>query len=86
MANEDPAAMVRLAGDRLGYVHLDDNDGEQDLHLGLYDGVMTADVLERMLVALDEMGYEGNMSLELKANIPDPLDALKRSREIVMAF
>lgn len=86
MANEDPAAMVRLSGDRLGYVHLDDNDGEQDLHLGLYDGVMTADVLQGMLAALDEMGYKGHMSLELKANIPDPLDALKRSREIVMGF
>lgn len=84
MANEDPAEMVRLAGDRLGYVHLDDNDGENDLHLGLYDGVMTDVVLHAMFDALGKMGYEGHVSLELKSNLPDPLDALKRSREIVM--
>jgi hydroxypyruvate isomerase len=86
MANENPAEMVVLAGDRLGYVHLDDNDGENDLHLGLCDGVMTEDVLKAMLQALDELGYASNVSLELKADIPDPLDALKRSREIVRSM
>lgn len=83
MAKEDPAEMVQLAGDRLGYVHLDDNDGEQDLHLGLYDGVMTERVLIGMFDALGEMGYDGHVSLELKADISDPLDALIRSRQIV---
>ena len=84
MAHENPAEMVRLAGDRLGYVHLDDNDGVNDLHLGLYDGVMQADDLKAMFVALDELGYDHNVSLELKPDIPDPLGALKRSREIVV--
>lgn len=83
MANENPAEMIRLAGDRLGYVHLDDNDGMNDLHLGLYDGVMQAEDLEAMFIALDELGYDHNVSLELKPDIPDPLGALKRSREIV---
>jgi sugar phosphate isomerase/epimerase len=86
MANENPADMIRLAGDRLGYVHLDDNDGENDLHLGLYDGVMTEDVLKAMFVALDELGYGSHVSLELKPDIPQPLDALKRSRNIVLSM
>lgn len=86
MADENPAEMIRLAGDWLGYVHLDDNDGVNDLHLGLYDGVMQEDDLKAMFVALDELGYESNVSLELKPDIPNPLDALKRSRESVRSF
>ena len=84
MANEDPADMIALAGDRLGYVHLDDNDGEEDLHLGLCDGVLTREVLQSAFAALVSVNYDGNMSLELKSDIPDPLDALKRSRRIVI--
>ena len=83
MANEDPADMIALAGDRLGYVHLDDNDGEEDLHLGLCDGVLTREVLQSTFAALLSVNYAGNMSLELKSDIPDPLAALKRSRRIV---
>jgi hydroxypyruvate isomerase len=86
MANENPAEMITLAGNRLGYVHLDDNDGVNDLHLGLYDGVMQEDDLKAMFVALDELGYGSNVSLELKPDIPNPLDALKRSREIARLF
>lgn len=84
MANENPADMIALAGDRLAYVHLDDNDGENDLHLGLCDGVLTEDVLQSTFAALQSANYTGNMSLELKPDIPDPLDALKRSRAIVL--
>jgi hypothetical protein len=39
--------------------------------------------LKAMLGALNDLGYESHVSLELKSNIPDPLDALKRSRGIV---
>jgi sugar phosphate isomerase/epimerase len=86
MAKENPAEMIALAGDRLGYVHLDDNDGVNDLHLGLYDGVMVEADLKAMFGALSDLGYESHVSLELKSNIPDPLDALKRSREIVISL
>lgn len=84
MANEDPADMIALAGDRLAYFHLDDNDGTNDLHLGLCDGVLTEDVLQSSFNALQATNYTGNMSIELKPDIPDPLDALKRSRAIVL--
>ncbi len=84
MANEDLAEMLALAGVRLAYYHLDDNDGENDLHLGLCDGVLTADVLKSSFGALASANYTGNMSIELKPDIPDPFDALKRSRDIVL--
>ncbi len=40
MSGEDLPAAIADAGPLLGYVHLDDNDGRDDLHLALYDGVL----------------------------------------------
>ena len=84
MSDEDPAAVVSEAGPLLGYVHLDDNDGSRDLHLGLTDGILTEAALADTVSALADIGYRGNLSLELHPELPDPLDALKRSREIVL--
>ena len=85
MAGEDPAAIVRQAGPRMGYVHLDDNDGQGDLHWSLLDGVMTNDSLKQTFIALDDIGYNGAISLELNPQLSDPLEALKQSREIVIS-
>ena len=41
ITNEDAAAVVRRAGPRLGYVHLDDNVGRGDLHWPLLTGRLT---------------------------------------------
>ena len=84
MSGEDPAAAISDAGPLLGYVHLDDNDGSRDLHLGLTDGVLTEATLADTISALTDIGYRGNLSLELHPELPDPLDAHKRSREIVL--
>lgn len=81
---EDPAALIHRAGTRLGYVHLDDNDGRQDLHLGLLEGVLTEETLRRTFAALEEVNYQGPLSLELHPQLPDPLDALRRSRAVVL--
>ncbi|OGG55555.1 MAG: hypothetical protein A3F84_16680 [Candidatus Handelsmanbacteria bacterium RIFCSPLOWO2_12_FULL_64_10] len=83
MSGEDAGAAVASAGPRLGYVHLDDNDGVGDLHLSLTDGALTEAGLRRAFEALVEAGYDGAVSLELSPKLPDPLGALKRSREIV---
>ena len=83
MTNEDPATVLPLAGDRLGYVHLDDNDGVDDLHLALTDGVQTHESLDVFFRVLEDVGYDGPVSLEMKANLSDPLDAIRRSKEIV---
>ena len=81
---EDPAAAIESAGPRLGYVHLDDNDGSGDLHLSLLDGVLTETTLRQTFRALDDVGYTGAVSLELSPELPDPLGALRRSRECVL--
>ncbi len=83
MSGEDPAEAIASAGVQLGYVHLDDNDGINDLHLGLTDGVLTEAGLRKAFDALAGVGYDGAVSLELSPKLPDPLDALKRSRGVV---
>jgi len=83
MRGEDPAAIIRQAGERLGYVHLDDNDGVGDLHWSLLDGVMTESSLKEIFVALGDIGYDGGVSLELSPRLADPFAALQASREIV---
>ena len=84
MSGEDPARVINEAGDRLGFVHFDDNDGVLDLHLGLLDGVMTEADLRVTLLALGAIGYGGSLSLELSPALDDALAALRRSRDILL--
>ncbi|MEM7124943.1 MAG: sugar phosphate isomerase/epimerase family protein [Chloroflexota bacterium] len=83
ISKEDIPASIEAAGPLLGYFHLDDNDGEGDLHWALLDGVMTESSLQSGLDALAHIGYNGPTSLELHWELPDPLDALRRSLEIL---
>ena len=84
MSGEDAAAVIHEAGERLAYVHLDDNDGERDLHLGLLDGVMSQADLRATVAALKAIGYDGAVSLELSPALDDVEGALRRSREIAL--
>ena len=80
MSKEDPAAVIAAAGDRLGYVHLDDNDGEADLHWPLLEGVLTEEALAATFAALALSPYAGPASIELSPQLPDPVAALTQSR------
>ena len=84
ISDEDPAAVIRQAGERLAYVHLDDNDGKDDLHWALLDGVLTAETLRNTFRALDAINYSGAISLELSPQLSDPFRALQRSRQTVL--
>ena len=84
MTGEDPETAIRNAGDRLAYVHLDDNDGIGDLHWPLLDGVMTEDTLAAALRALRSIGYQGALSLELSPNLQRPAKALAESHDILL--
>lgn len=86
ISKEDPADSVVAAGDRLGYFHLDDNDGVSDLHWALCDGVLTRDVLQRTLAALGRIGYDGPVSLEMNPGLPDPLAAIESGYRLVRAL
>ena len=80
MSKEAPAAVIAAAGDRLGYVHLDDNDGEGDLHWSLLEGVMTEEALAATFSALALSPYAGPASIELSPQLSDPVAALAQSR------
>ena len=58
LTGEDPAETVRMLGDRLGYVHVDDNDGQSDVHYGLLEGVLSERTLFSFLDALDASSYD----------------------------
>jgi len=84
MSGEDPETVIANAGDKLGYVHFDDNDGVSDLHWSLLDGVMTDESLIATLRALDAVGYRGALSLELSPALANPAKALRDSRDVLM--
>ncbi|MCH8103029.1 MAG: sugar phosphate isomerase/epimerase [Chloroflexi bacterium] len=86
ITGEDPAAAVRSAGGRLGYVHVDDNDGRDDLHLPLFSGVLTRGVAEGFLDALADANYDGGVGIELKSTNPAPLSALVAAREFTRGW
>ena len=76
ISREDPADVIGRACPRLGYVHLDDNDGAGDLHWPLLTGRLTERVLQATLAALAASGYRGALALELHPENPDPVGAL----------
>ncbi len=84
ISGEDPQTVILNAADRLGYVHFDDNDSQDDLHWPLLEGVMTEASLARTLRALERIGYADVLSLELHPSLPRPLDALAGSRDILL--
>jgi len=73
---------VRRAGGRLGHVHLDDNDGVDDLHWPLLTGRLTEADLASLAAALTEVGYRGGLALELNAANADPEAALAEGKAI----
>jgi sugar phosphate isomerase/epimerase len=83
ISGEDAAAVVRRAGERLGYVHLDDNDGAGDLHWPLFTGRLTPPQLADTLTALWTIGYRGALALELNPTNPEPAEALRDGKRIV---
>ena len=84
MTDEKPADVIHAAGDRLGYVHFDDNDGKGDLHLALLDGVLSECSLSITIQALREVDYGGALSLELNPALPNIEESLRRSRDILL--
>ncbi len=85
MSGEDAADVVRRAGERLGYVHCDDNDGAGDLHWPLLTGRLTREGLRALGAALRAVGYCGPLSLELNPANADPVAALREGKELLEA-
>jgi sugar phosphate isomerase/epimerase len=82
LSGEDAGACVRRAGRRLGYVHLDDNDGQGDVHWPLLTGRLQANELDELALALRAHDYRGGLALELNAAHGDATAGLRASKEI----
>jgi sugar phosphate isomerase/epimerase len=83
LSGEEPARMVRQAGQRLGYVHLDDNDGVSDLHWPLLTGCLTEAILRATLAALTAQRYSAALTLELKPENPEPEEGLRKGKALL---
>jgi sugar phosphate isomerase/epimerase len=83
ISREEPAEVVRRAGRQLGYVHVDDNNGKDDVHWPLLSGVLKEEQLSDCLAALRQQGYQGALSLELNAQNPNPDDALRNGSALL---
>lgn len=83
ITGENIEECISKADTRLGYIHLDDNDGKEDLHLGLTEGVMTINILENMYRVLERYAYDGPLSFELAPNLVDPYGSMKRSFQTI---
>ncbi len=84
ISSETPAQIIERAGERLGYVHLDDNEGKGDLHLPLLAGNMSERDLRSTFTALSRIYYQGPLCLELNAANEQPERGLREGRELVM--
>jgi sugar phosphate isomerase/epimerase len=83
ISSEDSATIVRQASERLGYVHLDDNDGAGDLHWPLLTGCLTRGQIDDTIEALEKIAYRGALSLELNPMSPDPVEALREGKRLI---
>lgn len=80
---EDAAEAVAHAGDRLGYIHFDDNDGKADLHLGLLDGILRPADVVAIVKALAASGYRGPLAIEGSVKLEAPLGAVLKSWHVL---
>ncbi len=83
ITDEDAATVVRRAGGRLGYVHLDDNDGVGDLHWPLLTGRLTFQQLDDTIAALRAIRYRGALAFELNPTSSDPIQALRDGKKLI---
>jgi sugar phosphate isomerase/epimerase len=83
ISREDPCVVVDQANRRLGYVHLDDNDGVNDVHWPLLSGVLTEGGLRDFLRVLRDTKYRGGVALEFKSKLDDPMQNVIEGKRIV---
>src|SRR5262249_15637284 len=83
ITQERAASIIERAGSRLGYIHLDDNDGKSDLHWPLLTGCLTEAILRETLAAVMARDYKGALTLELASDSPAPGEALQKGKQLL---
>jgi len=84
ISREKPWEIISAAGGRLGYVHMNDNDGKNDRHWALLDGLLTLDDLTKILEALQQIDYPGTLGLELKWDRASAISGLSKNRNLLL--
>jgi sugar phosphate isomerase/epimerase len=84
LSKENPWEVVRDAGPRLGYVQMNDNDGRKDRHWALLDGRLTPDTLAKTVNALQEIGYQGTLGLEISKDFASIVSGLSKNRNLLL--
>lgn len=84
LSGEKPWEAAEAAGQRLGYVQVNDNDGKKDRHWPLLDGILTYESLSKTIAVLTQVGYEGTIGLELTNNIPSLISGFSRNRNLLL--
>ena len=83
IASESVPEAIETAGDRLLYVHVNDNDGRNDMHLGLLEGVQREDTLQAALQAVSECPYVQSVSIEVSSKLDNPQRSIRNSLDIL---
>jgi len=84
LSNEKPWEAVVAAGKRLGYVQMNDNDGKKDRHWPLLDGRLTYVDLAKTIEALQQVGYQGTLGLELNRDFASLISGFSRNRNLLL--
>ena len=85
ISKEKPWEIVLSAGQKLGYVQLDDNDGKSDRHWPLLDGKLTIEDLTKTLANLHKIGYQSTVGLELVEQYHTALiSSFSKNRNLVL--
>jgi sugar phosphate isomerase/epimerase len=84
LTKEKAWEVIAAAGKRLGYIQLNDNDGRRDRHWPLLDGRLTVDQIARILGALQGVGYDGTLGLELARDPASLISGLSKNRNLLL--
>ena len=84
ISKEKPHEIVTAAGKRLGSVQFNDNDGKRDRHWALLDGRLRHEDIAMTLEALERIGYDGTLGLEIRNDRASVGGGLSRSRNLLL--
>ncbi len=86
ITRESAAEALRAHGELVGYLHVNDNHGDEDLHLGLLEGSMQREQLREILIAARESAYAGPVSIELSDSLTDAKHSVSSSVRLLREF
>ncbi len=81
MTKEDPMTIVSNTG-KIFLIHLDNNDGRNDIHTPFNIGTLTKEDFLNFLKALKQKNYSGYYSIEL-LYLQEPIKTLKESKNFI---